>query len=168
MTEPARSQYGGFVSRAVALVVDAVVVAVVAAGALVFVQLMGTVFGAQTRDFARAVIQLSAIILPVLMILYDSAFWALAGRTPGMALVGVRVVTTGGREVSWLSSLIRAVVLVVFPVGALWSLVDRRHQAVHDKLARTTVVRLAPVPFQPVPLRGGSAGMQPARPRPSG
>jgi uncharacterized RDD family membrane protein YckC len=33
------------------------------------------------------------------------------------------------------------VVLGYLPVVALWMLVDRRHQGVHDKLARTVVVR---------------------------
>jgi uncharacterized RDD family membrane protein YckC len=37
-------------------------------------------------------------------------------------------------------------VLAYFPIGALWCLVDRRHQAIHDKLARTAVVRTAPPP----------------------
>jgi uncharacterized RDD family membrane protein YckC len=35
-------------------------------------------------------------------------------------------------------------VLACFPIGALWLLVDRRRQALHDKIARTVVVRPAP------------------------
>lgn len=54
-----------------------------------------------------------------------------------MAVLGVRVVATSGHRPSWLAALVRAVVLVYFPLGATWALVDRRHQAVHDKLART-------------------------------
>jgi uncharacterized RDD family membrane protein YckC len=39
-------------------------------------------------------------------------------------------------------------VLAYFPIGAVWALVDGRHQAIHDKLARTVVVRV------PTPARG--------------
>lgn len=140
MTEALRHDQAGFVSRTVAYVVDASLVSVVAAGAVIFVELVGSVIGAQVRDVALAV--LSAVALPTTFALYCTVFWGLAGRTPGMALLGIRVVSTRGRPVSWLSSLIRALVLAYFPIGALWSLVDRRRQAVHDKLARTLVVRI--------------------------
>jgi uncharacterized RDD family membrane protein YckC len=168
MTEPAHLEYAGFVSRAVAFLVDVFLVAVIATGGLVVVQLFGAVLGGQVQELLRGVVRGLVVALPALFALYNTAFWALAGRTPGMALVGVRVVTTGGRDVSWLSALIRAVVLGFFPIGALWCLIDRRHQAVHDKLARTTVVRVAPVPAHATVVRGGSAGMPTARPRPSG
>jgi uncharacterized RDD family membrane protein YckC len=59
-----------------------------------------------------------------------------------MALLGVRVVRVDGRPVGRLAALVRAVVLAYFPIGALWFLVDSRHQGLHDKLARTAVVRL--------------------------
>ncbi len=84
--------------------------------------------------------------LPALLVSYDVVFWGLTGRTPGMALLGVRVTSTAGRPVSWTAALIRAVVLAYFPIGSLWSIVDRRHQAVHDKLARTVVVRTVDLP----------------------
>ena len=166
MTAPAGREYAGFVSRAAAFVVDVVLVTFLAAGALVGAQLLGNVFGTQAREFAHSLVRIFVIAMPALLALYNAAFWGLAGRTPGMALLGVRVVTTGGWDVSWLSSLIRAVVLAYFPIGALWSLIDRRHQAVHDKLARTTVVRVAPASVHTTALRGGPAGMQPSSSEP--
>jgi uncharacterized RDD family membrane protein YckC len=75
------------------------------------------------------------------MTVYCAVFWLLAGRTPGMALLGLRVVRTDGRPVRWFGVLLRGVLLAYFPVGALWLVVDRRHQAVHDKVARTLVIR---------------------------
>jgi uncharacterized RDD family membrane protein YckC len=146
MTEPVRPGYAGYagaVSRAIAFVVDVGVVAVVAIGAVGVVEVIGLVLGAQARDLAQAIAPIFVIALPAMLVLYSTVFWALAGRTPGMALLGIRVVTMGGRPVSWMSSLIRAVVLVCLPIGALWSIADRRRQAVHDKLARTTVVHVA-------------------------
>jgi uncharacterized RDD family membrane protein YckC len=144
MTEPAGARgYAGFVSRTLAFLVDAVIVTVAVFGAEIGVVLVASVFGAQARDLAHAIVPVFLIALPGVLILYSTAFWALAGRTPGMALLGIRVVRTDGGPVRWGASLIRALVLVCFPVGALWSLVDRRHQAVHDKLARTAVVWVA-------------------------
>lgn len=152
MTGPARREYAGAVSRILAFGVDAALVAAAAVAAVVVIVLIGSVIGTTAGKLARAVAPIFIIALPVLLAGYNAVFWGLAGRTPGMALLGIRVVTTRGRPVAWLSSLIRAVVLALFPIGFLWSLVDRRHQAIHDKLGRTTVVRLGP------PARQGATG----------
>jgi len=143
MTRPAGREYAGIISRAAAYLIDALIVTVFAIGGLlVLVLIAAVVAGAPTRDFASAAVPIWAIALPAVLAVYNGVFWTLAGRTPGMALLGVRVVTVRGRPLSWPAALVRAVVLAYFPVGALWSLVDRRSQGVHDKLARTTVVRL--------------------------
>jgi len=142
VTGPAHREYAGIVSRAVAYVTDALVVTVVALGATVVVVLVGAAVSLRTPDLARAVVPVLVVLLPAVLAAYSWVFWALAGRTPGMTLLGVRVVRVDGGQVSWPAALIRAVVLAFFPVGALWLLVDRRAQGVHDKLARTTVVRV--------------------------
>jgi uncharacterized RDD family membrane protein YckC len=145
MTAPAaRETYAGVVSRAVAFLVDAAVVVGAALGVVAVVQLVVSVVGAEWREPARTAVASFLAAVPVLYAAYNAVFWGLAGRTPGMALLGLRVTGTTGRPVRWTSSLIRAVVLTYFPVGALWCLVDRRHQAVHDKLARTVVIRAVP------------------------
>ena len=149
-----RREYAGFVSRTWAFLADAAVVALVAFGAVAVVALVTLVVGAQGRHLARTMASVLAVALPALLAVYAGAFWALAGRTPGMALLGLRVVSTAGRPARWLSCAIRAVVLAYFPIGALWCLVDRRHQAIHDKLARTAVVRTvpaSPMPASPMP-----------------
>jgi uncharacterized RDD family membrane protein YckC len=145
MTRPARREYAGIVSRTAAYLLDALIVTVLVIGAVVVLVLIAAVVaGAPTRDVARAAVPVSMLVLPAVLAVYQGVFWVLAGRTPGMALFGIRVVAGHGRPLSWPASLVRAVVLTCFPVGALWSLVDRRSQGVHDKLARTTVVRSAP------------------------
>jgi uncharacterized RDD family membrane protein YckC len=143
VTAPIPRDFAGVVSRTVAFVVDATVVLVVVVGGAAGTRLIATVLGTG-RGLAAAAMPLLLSAVPVLFVLYNFLFWGLTGRTPGMALVGLRVTGTTGRPASWASSLIRAVVFGLFPVGAAWCLVDRRHQAVHDKLARTVVVRQAP------------------------
>ncbi|GAA4736177.1 RDD family protein [Phytohabitans rumicis] len=145
MTAPAHREYAGVVSRAVAYVLDALLVTVATGGAVVVVVLVGAAVSTTAGDFAQTLVPLTLAALPAVLTLYDWCFWTLAGRTPGMALLGVRVVTVDGGRVSWLAALVRAVVLAYFPVGALWAVVDRRGQGVHDKLARTTVVRVQDV-----------------------
>jgi uncharacterized RDD family membrane protein YckC len=140
MTHPAASEYAGPVSRAIAYLLDALLVFVVFTGGVAMVRMLTSVIGGRVDGLALQATS-AYLVLPALLALYNLLFWALAGRTPGMALLGVRVVATRHRSVSWTAALVRALVLAYFPVGALWLLVDPRHQAVHDKLARTLVIR---------------------------
>ncbi|GIF21911.1 hypothetical protein Ate02nite_46410 [Paractinoplanes tereljensis] len=143
-------------SRTIAYVVDALVVSIAAAAVVTGLGMVASVVGNDARDLARAVTAAYFVVLPGLFTLYCAIFWALAGRTPGMAVAGLRVVGTGRRRLHWLSALVRAVLLAYFPIGALWLIVDRRHQAIHDKLARTLVVRAAGQPGPPGPPGGGA------------
>jgi uncharacterized RDD family membrane protein YckC len=71
-------------------------------------------------------------------------FWTLTGQTPGMTLMGLRVVTTDGHYVSLGRSVRRLigyfVSALVLWLGFLWILVDDRRQGWHDKIAGTCVV----------------------------
>ena len=137
----APATFAGAVSRTAAYLLDALVVSIASAGTVAAMGLVASVVGSEARDLARALAAAYFVVLPGLFALYCAVFWGLAGRTPGMAVVGVRVVGLGEETVRWIPALVRAVVLAFFPVGSLWLLVDRRHQALQDKLARTLVVR---------------------------
>jgi uncharacterized RDD family membrane protein YckC len=69
--------------------------------------------------------------------------WALAGRTPGLGLTGLRVVAHRGDPVSFRAALLR---IIVFPtcfiagIGAIGIVLGRRHRALHDVAARTLVI----------------------------
>jgi uncharacterized RDD family membrane protein YckC len=149
MTVPGPADFTGAVTRCTAFVVDAVLLVLAAGTAALGVELIGLLFAVAPHDRHGAAIRVLVIALPTLLICYDVTFWTLAGRTPGMALLGVRVVGTNGRPVSWARFLLRALVLAVFPIGAAWCVVDRRRQAVHDKVARTVVVRNARAALTP-------------------
>lgn len=136
MTPPGTATTAGIVSRGAAYLVDAVIVLAFALGSAATVALVTAVTGFRTRLSVPAALA----ALPVLLGTYGFLFWGLAGRTPGMALLGIRVVSGAGGPVGWPSAAVRALALTVFPVGALWCLVDPRRRAVHDILARTLVV----------------------------
>jgi uncharacterized RDD family membrane protein YckC len=145
-TAPARWTYAGPVSRALAWSMDAGVVVVLGIGGAALIGLITSVLGVRTHDMALVVASVCLGALPVLLAVYFAVFWAVAGRTPGMALLGLRVVAGSSRRPSWPAAVVRAAVLTYFPVGALWALVDRRRQGVHDKVSRTVVVRVHAVP----------------------
>jgi uncharacterized RDD family membrane protein YckC len=149
MSAPVPHHLAGPVSRTIAYLLDALLVAVVFTGGAVMTSTIASFIGAQAHDFVRAVASAYLVVLPAMLASYSALFWTLAGRTPGMALLGLRVVATRGRSMSWLSVLVRAVVLAYLPIGAVWALVDHRHQGVHDKLAGTAVVRVSSAPPAP-------------------
>lgn len=128
----------GLVTRAAGWLVDAFVVGAVAGAGVLTVELVAALGGRRPAGIGRWTL----LALPALLVVYQATFWALAGRTPGMALFGVRVRGRRGPRPPWPAALVRAVVLLAFPVGALWCAVDRRHRGVHDLAARTTVVRV--------------------------
>jgi uncharacterized RDD family membrane protein YckC len=135
------SQYAGLVSRFAAYALDGLIVAVLTGAGAVTFALTASVLGAEGRQLARIVLTSYAVFLPTIMSLYCALFWVLAGRTPGMYVFGLRVVGRDGRSPHWLAGLVRGLLLAFLPVLALWLLVDRRRQGLHDKLARTSVVR---------------------------
>ncbi|WP_433291774.1 RDD family protein [Actinoplanes sp. CA-030573] len=133
--------FAGVVSRTVAYVLDALTVSILSAGGAAATNMIASVIGADAHDVAQALTTAFLVGLPAVFALYCTAFWGLTGRTPGMALVGVRVVTTNRNRVGWWRALLRGFLLAYFPIGSLWLLVDRRHMAIHDKIARTLVIR---------------------------
>jgi uncharacterized RDD family membrane protein YckC len=135
--------YAGAISRLLAYLVDALLLVAAATGTIATVALVAQVGGAPLEGLSRLLAATYALGLPTVFAAGCTLFWALAGRTPGMALLGLRVVTVDGRPLRWPAALLRAVVLAYFPIGAAWLLVDRRRQALHDKLARTAVTRPA-------------------------
>jgi uncharacterized RDD family membrane protein YckC len=134
--------FAGVVSRAVAYVVDALIISIVSAGTATGMSLIASILGSDAHELAKTLMTVYLAVLPAVFALYCAVFWGLTGRTPGMALAGVRVVTMSRGRVRWIAALARGFLLAYFPLGALWMLVDRRHRAIHDLIARTLVVRL--------------------------
>jgi uncharacterized RDD family membrane protein YckC len=140
--------YAGVVTRAVALVIDVVTVNAIA---LVVSVVMGLVLstlipGKQSLDLPTVLASATAWI--VFLGGYFVGFWALVGRTPGMRLMGLELVTTAGGTVGPARAVARVagMVLAAIPLGAgfLLSLVDDRRQGLQDKLAGTVVLYASP------------------------
>jgi uncharacterized RDD family membrane protein YckC len=76
----------------------------------------------------------------VLLLAYLTYGWGLDGRTVGKLLFGLRVLDEDGSDLSFRRAFVRAVLVVVFPLGLAWAAVSRRSASVQDVVVSTAVV----------------------------
>jgi uncharacterized RDD family membrane protein YckC len=96
---------------------------------------------------------------------YFVLFWSTAGQTPGMRLMGLRVMTPRGEHPGVARSVVRLIglglAIVPLFLGFLPVLVDARRRGLHDFLAGTVVLyaerELPPTP-QPAAAHAPSPG----------
>ena len=86
----------------------------------------------------------------VVLAAYGAVMWKVRGATVGGIVFDLHVVRLDGREVDWETAIIRALScflsLAVAGLGFIWIAFDANHQAWHDKIAGTVVVRVAKAP----------------------
>ena len=82
----------------------------------------------------------------LLLAIYGAVMWKLRGSTIGGTVFDLRVVRLDGRPMDWETAIIRALScflsLAVAGLGFFWIAFDDAHQAWHDKIAGTVVVRV--------------------------
>jgi uncharacterized RDD family membrane protein YckC len=110
-----------------------------AAALAFFVQLVtGTSFTLRNHQL------ISLIAAVVWEFLYFAYQWALSGRTLGMAVLGIRVVSTDGSAIGIRQAVIRTLSFplsfLVFGLGFLGILTNRDRHAWHDRIAHTAVI----------------------------
>lgn len=152
--------HAGFISRAIAFVLDLIVMSVALLAAVALVQsLLGffTLYGlvgqqvVQSTPFRDGVYALISLIGLGIAIGYPVGFWVLLGQTPGKLLLGVRIARINGQPLTIRRALLRYLGywLSAIPLGLgfVWVLVDDQRQCWHDKLAGTYVVYDSRSPF---------------------
>jgi uncharacterized RDD family membrane protein YckC len=141
-SQPAPPHFAGVASRGIALAVDAALIGIVAAcisamGALI-ASLVGTL---RPAWFVSLVL---AVGWSLLAGAYFAGFWSLAGQTPGMRLLNIRVLAPGGAPLSFGRAALRVVglALAIIPcfAGFIPAFFDSRRRAMPDLVAETTVV----------------------------
>ena len=80
------------------------------------------------------------------LFLYFPYFWQRSGQTPGMKLMGIKVVRdSDGGPVSWGSAILRLIgyyiSAIVFYIGYIWIFIDKRKRGWHDLIAGTVVIK---------------------------
>jgi uncharacterized RDD family membrane protein YckC len=131
--------YAGFWQRALAFLIDWLIVVVIA------MPLIVVAFGAEyfSLDPLRRAGDLAiALCVGALVV----GFWRRYGATPGKLAVGLKIVDaqTGERApVGRLALRLACYLVSALPLylGFLWVAVDRRKQGWHDKIAGTVVVQ---------------------------
>jgi uncharacterized RDD family membrane protein YckC len=131
--------YASFWQRAVAFLIDWLLVIVIAMPVIV------VTFGAGyfSLDPVR---RLGDLVIALVVGIVIVSFWRYCGATPGKLAVGVKIVdaqtgnppSTGRLVVRLLCYLLSALPLYL---GFLWVAIDRRKQGWHDKIAGTVVIQ---------------------------
>ena len=153
-------RYGGVVSRGLAFMVDMLVLTVLVAGTgFVVPELANRLLGipvdparcGAATDWWRVrahlchalgwVTPVAALAFPPL---YRIAFWTVNGRTPGMALLGLRLLRTDLQPIGFSTAVrrwaLRLGSILALGLGFLPVLFSGRRQAFHDRFAGTVVV----------------------------
>jgi uncharacterized RDD family membrane protein YckC len=145
--------YAGIVSRTVALAIDAAVLTVGFAVASGVLGLILSLFTAVEVSEPGPVLG-AAAVWSLVVATYFVLFWTLAGETPGMRLMALRVCNQAGDPPRLGQALRRLVGMVLaalpFFAGYLPILFDDRRRGLHDMLAGTVVV-YAPTSRAPTP-----------------
>lgn len=161
--DPAPQAYAGIVTRAVAFVIDALLVdtAMIVLTGCVALMLSVLVPDGVEPGVAGIVAGLGAWGL--VGATYFVAFWTLTGQTAGMRVMRLSVTDGSGNRPRLARSLVRLIGmwLAAIPLMAGYALilVDGRRQGLHDKLAGTFVRHLGAA------VDGGVHASVPAHPR---
>lgn len=151
LRRPARTErpiYAGAVTRVLALGIDAGVVY----GSLLLISaaiaLLVSTLASGDQDAGGVVIAFGALAWFLIASAYLVLFWSGAGRTPGMAFLGLRILSESGEPVSPGQAIRR---VVWFPISALpfglgfaGILFDERRRGWPDRRARTRVLYADP------------------------
>ena len=135
----------GFASRAVAIAIDAVIVAAsisLSTFALSSISSLVHLSLEPRRDaWAAIVVSVGGVVF---VLLYNMVSWCLVGRTPGKAIMGLRVESSAGGRVTPVKALLRMVGYLLSTAGLgagfLWVLLDKERRGFHDHIAGSRVV----------------------------
>lgn len=139
-------RYAGFWIRLGAAIIDPLILFVVSSGLqTILVELTLNIdFDPQARYSAtyRGIILLTSVVLPIF---YECCFVASSWMgTPGMKLVGIKIIDYDGNQISLGRSFIRYLSQIlsglILCIGYIMIAFDPRKQGLHDKLAKTVVI----------------------------
>jgi uncharacterized RDD family membrane protein YckC len=138
--------YAGLATRALALAIDAAIAQVIVFSGGAILALVASLVGDPRLDTTGKV--LAGALWLLVVAAYFVLFWSTAGRTPGMRVMSLRVMTQDGAHPHVARSVVRVVGLglAIIPLfaGFIPVLVDDRRRALQDFLAGTVVVYVEP------------------------
>ena len=137
-----QGNYAGVASRTAAYVIDAgLIVGLYTVGVSAARFLADLVFGKELLNEGSAV---WSIVAGVWAFFYLFYCWGAGGKTPGAALLGIRVVRRDGSRLGFRRAFVRTVVFpfsfLFFGLGLVGIAIGREHRALHDVAAGSTVI----------------------------
>lgn len=137
---PYQGNEAGIVTRVAAAVIDGVIVLLILL--LGYGALVGVLFLLTPRSFTfpDASLLFGVVSFSVVAVVYFGVSWWLDGRSQGDAIMGIRVVNSHGQRLNLATSLLRALLYCLFPVGLLWAAVSTHNRSLQDIVVGTTVV----------------------------
>lgn len=130
----------GLVTRALANIIDVGVVLVILGIGYAAVAAGRFLWNPTSFRFPSPTFGLVLLLGGAVQAVYFTVSWAVAGRTYGDEVLGLRVVNFRGQRMHWAGAALRAVLCVTFPIGLLWVLVSPNNRALQDIALRTSVV----------------------------
>ena len=139
--------YAGVATRAVALVVDIVIIDVLSVVGVAIAALVISTIVPGDHSLGLPEALTAGVLWLVSVGGYFVGFWALVGRTPGMRLMRLEVRAADGGDVGFGRASMRFIGLIIaaipFGLGFLLTLVDDRRQGLQDKIGGTVVLYVA-------------------------
>jgi uncharacterized RDD family membrane protein YckC len=135
-----RGARAGLVTRSLANVVDVLVVALLVAGGYAAVSAARFLLSPTTFTFPAAAPATLLLLGLGVQAVYFTVTWAVAGRTYGDRLLGLRVADDRGARLGWKRCATRAALCTIFPIGLVWVLVSGENRSVQDLLLRTAAL----------------------------
>ena len=141
---PDAERTAGIITRGLAAVIDLLVVLLIMSalyGGLVLVRL---VYSPAAFSLPSLNAVFSTVVTFVVAVVYLTGCWTVSGSTAGAMAMGLRVIGRRSQRVRLPVGLLRAIGCVVFPIGLLWVVVDKRRRSLHDIVFRTRVLYSRP------------------------
>lgn len=135
----AQGQRAGLVTRAVAALIDLAFVIATSAGLWLASWVAVLTLWPSDRMPHLHIGPFIAVGFLMLWVLW-AVSWATSGRSPGAAIMGVRVVSGRGERMRVGAATARAITCQLFPIGLLWVLASRENRSLQDVFFRTNVV----------------------------
>ena len=139
-SEPDVGRAAGIITRGSAAVIDLVVVLLIMGGLYGGLVLVRLVYSPTAFSLPSLNAVFSTVMTFAVAVVYLTGCWTVSGSTAGAVTMGLRVVGRRSPRVSLLVGVLRAICCVLFPIGLLWVVVDRRRRSLQDIVFRTRVI----------------------------
>lgn len=141
--EELQGRRAGFVTRAIAYSIDALIVITGVPAILLGLAVVQGMLSLETPQYPPDIPDwLSASISVLWTFWYFVGLWWATGRTIGAIVMGIRVVGRKHRRVGIVAATVRwwVMIFTLFVVGEVWLIFSRSRLALHDRAARTQVI----------------------------